>query len=140
LSQAIVGAVASEDPAQLRALVATRAELEALADSLKLSAEDRAKLVASVEKRRADFDRRWAALVAASKEGGFALKDVAFERLMPTETTVEKGVTFALKDLDIRVTVKGKLGWLIDVETCIRTLSGWRLADPEVELERVGTD
>lgn len=135
LAQGIVAAVRTGQREPLAALLVTDAELDATLAAASIPEAERAQVRADFRGRLALFDSRWERL-----QRDIARRDVVLEAL--TYRGIDKGTVghshgfeHLEGDLDILVGMRDDGRLVIDIEECIRTPSGWRLADPEVEIE-----
>ncbi len=135
LGRAVVDAVRSGDPAQLRALLVTDAEIGTLGTHAELSAKEIERLVSEVNANRESFDERWRKLQEGAGRFGVVLSRIRFIGLGPHRTERRDGIEWLENDLDILVTYDGSDAYRLDVEDCVKTERGWLLADPEVEFE-----
>jgi hypothetical protein len=135
IAQAIVAAVKSGQPEPLKALLITDAELAATLAAAAVPEADRAAVVADVRGRLAAFESRWGRLQADIARRGVALAELTYLGIAKGKVGRSHGFEHLDGDLDIHVGNRDGGRLVIDVEECFRTPSGWRLADPEVELE-----
>ncbi len=135
LAQAIVVAVKSGQPEPLKALLITDAELEATLAAASSPQAERAAVLADVRARVAAFEYRWGRLQADIARRGVVLADLTYLGIAKAKIGHSHGFEHLDGDLDIHVGSRDDGKLVIDVEDCIRTPSGWRLGDPEVEVE-----
>ena len=135
LGRAVVEAVRSGDPEQLRALLVTDAEIEALGKAAELPTKEVESIVSKVKAARQSFDQRWQKLQEGAERAGVVLSRIRFAGVGPYRTEHRDGIEWLENDLDILISFDGTDSYRLDVEDCAKTQQGWLLADPEVELE-----
>jgi hypothetical protein len=135
LGEAIVAAVASGTPARLEALLLTEAEATAMYTAKGLPSADIDTHIEQLRTARTELSRRWHDLVEAAETLHVTLADLRFAGVEPYATIDEGGVTRVADDLQILLHVGDRDDLVLDIESCVLTPAGWRLDDPEVELE-----
>ena len=135
LAQAIVVAVKSGQPEPLKALLISDAELEATLAVAAIPEAERAAVIADVRSRLAAFESRWGRLQANIARREVSLAELTYLGIGKSKIGNSHGFEHLDGDLDIVVGKRDDGRLVIDIEECIRTPSGWRLADPEVEVE-----
>ena len=135
LGRAVVEAVRSGDPEKLRALLATKAELEAAGKQAEIPAETLNKLVAELVAARKSFDQRWQKLQDGAQRAGVVLSRIRYAGVAPYRVERRHGIEWLENDLDVLISFDGTDSYRLDVEDAAKTEHGWLLADPEVEME-----